>query len=66
MIRVFTSETAYVQEKTNNFGPEYQSDYLLMYVKNRTGSGPYSGFNEILWMQEVGEFADKYGMKTQL
>lgn len=66
VIRVFTSETAYEQEKTNNFGPEYQSDYLLFYVKNGTGSGAYSGFNEIRWMQEVGKFADKYGTKTQL
>ena len=66
VIRVFKSRTAYEQEQTNGFGPEYKSDYLLMYVKNGTGSGAYSGFNEIRWMQEVGEFADKYGAKTQL
>ena len=66
VIRVFTSKTAYEQEQANNFGPEYKSDHLLMYVKNGTGSGAYSGFNEIRWMQEVGEFADKYGAKTQL
>ena len=66
LIRVFISREAYQQEKTNNYGQEYKSGYILFYVKNKTGRGAYRGFNEIRWMQEVGKFSGKFGLKTKL
>ena len=64
-IRIFSSREAYNQEQSNDYGPEYKSDYLLFYVKNETRRGAYRGLNEIRWMQEVGKFSGKYGKKTQ-
>lgn len=64
-VRIFSSRVAYEQEKNNNYGPEYKSDYVLFYVKNETRRGAYRGLNEIRWMQEVGKFSGKYGKKTQ-
>ena len=66
LIRIFTSREAYHQEKSGSYGPEYDRDYILFYVKNLTGSGAYRGFNEIRWMQVSGKFASKAGTKTKL
>ena len=66
IIRIFTSLTAYEQEKTENYGPSYDSDYILFYVKNMTGRGAYRGFNEIRWMQAVGKYSSKFGLKTKM
>ena len=66
VIRIFTSRKAYEQEKTGNYGPAYDSDYILFYVKNMTGRGAYRGFNEIRWMQEVGKYSSKFGLKTMM
>jgi len=57
--KIYSSKVAWEQEKDNNFGPEYKSDYLVYFVSK-------GGINEIRWMQEVGNFADKYGTKTPL
>jgi hypothetical protein len=66
IIRIFTSRKAYDQEQADNYGPEYKSGYILFYVKNMTGRGAYRGFNEIRWMQEIGKFSPKFGLKTRL
>jgi len=66
VIRIFTSRNAYEQEQTGNYGPAYKSDYILFYVKNTTGRGAYRGFNEIRWMQEVGKYSSKFGLKTRM
>lgn len=66
VIRIFTSRTAYAQEQSGNYGPEYDRDYILFYVKNLSGRGAYSGCNEIRWMQVTGRFSAKAGTKTRL
>jgi hypothetical protein len=66
VIRVYTSRTAYDQEQNGNYGPEYDSDYILFYVKNFSRMGAYRGCNEIRWMQEVGKFSSKFGTKSEL
>ena len=66
IIRIFTSLKAYEQEKEGNYGAAYDSDYILFYVKNMTGRGAYRGFNEIRWMQEVGKYSSKFGLKTKM
>lgn len=65
-IRIFTSRVAYEQEQNSNYGPEYNSDYLLAYIKNYTRRGAFQGFNEIRWMQEDGKFSSKFGITTKL
>ncbi|GAJ05393.1 unnamed protein product [marine sediment metagenome] len=65
LIRIFTSRIAYDQEQNDNYGPEYDSDYILFYVKNFSGSGAYRGCNEIRWMQATGKFSSKFGTKTK-
>ncbi len=66
VIRLFTSRKAYNQEKSGSYGPEYDSDYILFYVKNLTRSGAYRGCNEIRWMQVSGKFSSKAGTKSRL
>ena len=65
VIRIFTSRIAYDQEQNDDYGPEYDSDYILFYVKNFSGRGAYRGCNEIRWMQATGEFSSKFGTKTK-
>lgn len=65
VIRIFTSHTAYAQEHTGNYGPEYDSDYILFYVRNFSDRGAYRGCDEIRWMQATGKFSSKAGTKTK-
>ena len=65
LIRIFTSRVAYDQEQNNNYGPEYDSNYILFYVKNFSSAPAYRGFNEIRWMQKIGKFSSKFGTKTK-
>ena len=65
LIRIFTSRLAYNQERNNKYGPEYNSDYILFYVKNFSSLPAYRGSNEIRWMQETGKFSSKFGTKTK-
>lgn len=64
IIRVFTSREAYADQDGTT--PAFQTGFLIFYVKNGTGRGPYRGFNEIRWMQEVGKFSSRFGQKTKL
>ena len=66
LIRVYTSQQAYEQEQSGNYGDEWREGYIIFYVKNLTGQGAYSGLNEIRWMQEIGEFSHLFGQKTKL
>lgn len=61
VIRIFTSVIAYDQEQNDRYGPEYDSDYILCYIKNFSGRGACRGCNEIRWMQETGKFSSKFG-----
>ena len=65
VIRIFTSRIAYAQELNENYGQEYDSDYILFYIKNFSGRGAFKGCNEIRWMQETGKFSSKFGTKTK-
>jgi hypothetical protein len=65
VIRIFTSRIAYAQEQNNNYGPEYDSDYILFFVRNLSGRGAYRNCNEIRWMQATGQFSAKFGTKTR-
>ena len=65
VIRIFTSHIAYAQEHTGNYGPEYDSDYILFYVRNFSGRGAYRGCDEIRWMQVTGKFSSKAGTKIK-
>ncbi len=64
-IRVYSSEAAYRQEQRQTYGDAYQSGYLLFYIKNLTGRGPFDGLNEIRWMQEKGHLSHRRGGKMQ-
>jgi len=64
-IRVYSSKEAYRQEQRQTYGAAYKSGYLLFYIKNLTGEGPFKGFNEIRWMQEKGHLPHKLGEKMQ-
>ncbi len=66
LIKIYTSQEAYKQEKNETYGKEFQEGYLLFYVRNTTGKGAYRGFNEIRWMQEIGKFSSLLGQKTKL
>ncbi|MFH1717610.1 MAG: hypothetical protein ABIF19_09690 [Planctomycetota bacterium] len=66
VIRIFISHIAYAQELNGNYGPEYDSGYILVYIKNFSGSGAFRGCNEIRWMQATGKFSSKFGTKTRL
>ena len=65
VIRIFTSQIAYAQELNDNYGQEYDSDYILCYIKNFSGRGAFKGCNEIRWMQETGKFSSKFGTMTK-
>jgi hypothetical protein len=65
VIRIFTSHIAYAQEQNDNYGPEYDSDYILFFVRNLSGRGAYRNCNEIRWMQATGKFSVKFGTKTR-
>lgn len=65
VIRIFTSRIAYTQEQNDNYGPEYDSDYILFFVRNLSGRGAYRNCNEIRWMQATGKFSAKFGTKTR-
>lgn len=65
VIRIFTSHIAYTQEQNDNYGPEYDSDYILFFVRNLSGRGAYLNCNEIRWMQTTGKFSAKFGTKTR-
>ena len=64
-IRVYSSQEAYRQEQRQTYGDAYKSGYLLFYIKNLTGRGPFDGLNEIRWMQEKGHLPHKLGEKMQ-
>ncbi len=64
-IRVYSTKEAYRQEQRQTYGDAYKSGYLLFYIKNLTGRGPFDGLNEIRWMQEKGPLPHKLGEKTQ-
>jgi hypothetical protein len=64
-IRVYSSQEAYRQEQRQTYGDAYQSGYLLFYIKNLTGRGPFDGLNEIRWMQEKGQLSHRRGGKMQ-
>jgi hypothetical protein len=66
VIRIFTSRMAYTQEQNDSYGPEYDSDYILFFVRNLSGRGAYRNCNEIRWMQATGKFSTKFGTKTRL
>ena len=63
IIRVWTSRIAYEDDDAKT--PQFESDYILFYVKNKSGRGAYRGFDEIRWMQEVGKFSHRVGQKTR-
>jgi len=63
IIRIWKSRIAWQDE--DGVTPEFKTDYLLFYVKNKTGQGAYRGFNEIRWFQEIGEYSHKYGTQTK-
>jgi hypothetical protein len=65
VIRIFTSRIAYAQEQNDNYGPQYDSDYILFFVRNLSGRGAYRNCNEIRWMQATGKFSAKFGTKTR-
>lgn len=65
LIRIYTSQQAYDQEQSEEYGDEWREGYVIFYVKNLTGEGAYSGYNEIRWMQEIGEFAHLFGQVTK-
>ena len=64
-IRVYSSNEAYRQEQRQSYGDAYKRGYLLFYIKNLTGRGPFDGFNEIRWMQETGHLSHKRGEKMR-
>ena len=64
-IRVYSTKEAYRQEQRQTYGDAYKSGYLLFYIKNLTGRGPFDGLNEIRWMQEKGPLPHRLGEKTQ-
>ena len=64
-IRVYSSEEAYREEQSQSYGEAYQRGYLLFYVKNLSGNGPFDGFNEIRWMQQAGNLPHKLGEKIE-
>lgn len=66
-ILVFTSKNAWKEgERGSNFTDDYSKNYIAFFVKNLSGKGAYDGFNEIRWMQEIGNLSEKYGGKTEL
>ncbi len=64
-IRVYSSQEAYRQEQRQTYGDAYKRGYLLFYVKNLSGRGPFGGLNEIRWMQEKGHLPHRRGEKMQ-
>ncbi len=64
-IRVYSSQEAYRQGQRQTYGEAYKSGYLLFYIKNLTGRGPFEGLNEIRWMQEKGHLPHKQGELMQ-
>ncbi len=64
-IRVFSSQKAYDEDRRQTYTQEHQSGYLILYLKNLTGRGPYDGLNEIRWMQEKGHLSHKRGSRTK-
>ncbi|MCH6569990.1 MAG: hypothetical protein IH794_07770 [Acidobacteria bacterium] len=64
-IRVYSSNEAYRQEQRQSYGDAYKRGYLLFYIKNLTGRGPFDGLNEIRWMQETGHLSHKRGEKMR-
>ena len=64
-IRVYSSKEAYRQEQRQTYGDAYKRGYLLFYIKNLTGRGPFAGLNEIRWMQEKGHLPHRLGERMQ-
>ncbi|MCC5942723.1 MAG: hypothetical protein JJU37_14370 [Balneolaceae bacterium] len=64
LIRVFQDEQAWRESRTSNFTEIYDRGYLAFYIKNRTGSGAYSGLHEIRWFQQEGELEELNGTTT--
>ncbi|WP_192820615.1 hypothetical protein [Rufibacter sp. LB8] len=66
-ILIFTTKNAWKEgQRGSNFTNDYKKSYIAFYVKNNTGDGAYSGFNEIRWMQEIGALSNLYGSVTKL
>ncbi len=64
-IRVYSTKEAYRQEQRQTYGDAYKSGYLLFYIKNLSGRGPFDGLNEVRWMQQKGHLPHKLGEKMQ-
>ena len=64
LIKAYGSDEAYQAEQNETYGDVWETGYLLFYVKNFTGRGAFSGFNEIRWMQQEGNLPHKLGEKT--
>lgn len=65
LIRLWKTQIAHEQNENKVFRKEFREGYIAFYVKNLNGKGAYSGFNEIRWMQEIGEFSDLFGQVTK-
>lgn len=66
-ILVFTTKNAWEEgQRGSGFTSDYKKSYIAFYVKNNSSDGAYSGFNEIRWMQEIGELSNLYGTNTEL
>ena len=65
-IRIWSNQLAFEQDQKREFGNEFRTGYLLFFVRNLTKKGAYKGFNEIRWMQEIGQFSNLFGQVTKL
>ena len=64
-IKVYQSKEAWDEEKSGEYTEEYDRGYLAFYIKNKTDSGAYRGFNEIRWLQAEGDLSYLFGEKTK-
>lgn len=66
VIKIYQDKKAWQGEQKGVYGDIFDAGYLVFYVKNTTGSGAYRGFNEIRWMQELGNLEELFGTNMQL
>ena len=66
LVKVYQNKEAWEQEKSGDYGKEYNRGYLVYYVKNLTDSGAYRGIDEIRWFQEKGQLEELMGTKTKI
>ncbi len=56
---IFTSRSSWVDLRNgSDFNDDMRKNYVAYYVKNISTDGAFTGFNEIRWMQGIGEFSD--------